>query len=95
MYNRFNIPVNIDRHRSESHPILSLQIYTIIPNQLYIEILKNRESSTTRQYLQPHERANSMLSFVQGRKLPRPEVSLSRIVYSLKDYLHRGPRSTS
>ena len=28
------------------------------------------ESSTFRQYLQPHERVNSMLSFVQGRKVP-------------------------
>ena len=83
MYNIFNIPVNIDNHGSESHPHVAFTIYIPNLNHLYIEI-KNRESSTTRQYLQPHERANSMLSFVQGRKLPRPDVSLSRIVHSLK-----------
>ena len=99
IYTIFNISVNIDRRGSESHPheclyniFLTLTIYTS-------RYQKIRESSTTRQYFQPHERANSMLSFVQGRKLPRLESqpfrnsSLSLIIKSKIIYIaSKDPR---
>jgi hypothetical protein len=61
MYTIFMFPVQTDRRGSGPSARCLYNICTL--NRDY----KNRGSSTTREYLQPWERANSIISPTQGR----------------------------